>query len=114
MSGCLQLEATAALFSPCRLLCADEKLGPVGVWPSVGHRQDAGASVGKLEVLVSKLVAVDGFSPGSIVVGEVTALCDKKKNVYKYAAARFSCTSCACISLHMQICTFQRFTRNQN
>lgn len=54
--------------------CADEELGSVGVWSSVGHGQDASVSVLQGEVLISKLVAVDGLSTGSVVVGEVTAL----------------------------------------
>jgi len=39
------------------------------------------------EVLVSKLVAVDGLSPGSVVVGEVTALRVKNKRVQSAGSA---------------------------
>jgi hypothetical protein len=35
---------------------------------------DEAYSVGQLEVLVGELVAVDGLSTGSVVVGEVTSL----------------------------------------
>jgi len=52
----------------------DEKLGPVGVGSGVGHRQDSGSSVPQLEILVLKLVTIDGFAAGSVVVGEITAL----------------------------------------
>ena len=40
---------------PVRLGGGDEELAPVGPWPAVGHRQHAGAGVGQLEVLISKL-----------------------------------------------------------
>lgn len=39
--------------------------------------------MGQAEVLISKLVAVDGLSTSSIVVGEVTALCDERTTITK-------------------------------
>lgn len=59
---------------PCSFDRAQEELGPVGVGPGVGHGQGAGAGVLQGEVLVGELVAIDGFSTGSVVVGEVAAL----------------------------------------
>lgn len=35
----------------------------------------------QLEVLVRKLVAVDGFAPGAVMVGEVSALDLEKKSL---------------------------------
>lgn len=52
----------------------DEELGTVGVGSSVGHGEEEGAIVLKLEVLVVELVSVDGDSSSSVVVGEVTSL----------------------------------------
>lgn len=60
--------------SPVGVSSADEELGSIGVGASVGHGQTAHACVLQGEVLVSKLVAVDGLAPSSIVVGEVAAL----------------------------------------
>lgn len=61
-------------FLPLCSGCADEELGPVSVWASIGHGQNPGPCMLQDEVLIFKLVAVDGFSTGSIVVGEVTSL----------------------------------------
>uniref|UniRef100_A0A3Q0R6T7 Uncharacterized protein n=1 Tax=Amphilophus citrinellus TaxID=61819 RepID=A0A3Q0R6T7_AMPCI len=59
---------------PCCLDSADKELGPVGVWASVGHGQDSWAGVCQGEVLICKLVAIDGLSSSSIVLGEVATL----------------------------------------
>jgi len=56
---------------------ANKELGSVGVGSSIGHAQDSRSGVLQLEVLVFELVAVDGLAPGSVVVGEVTALAHK-------------------------------------
>jgi hypothetical protein len=53
---------------------AKKKLRPVGVGSSVGHRQDSGSSVPQLEILILKLVTVDGFASSSVMVGEITSL----------------------------------------
>jgi len=53
---------------------ANEELGSVRVGASVGHRQDAGAGVLQLEVLVGELVAVDRLAASAVVVGEIAAL----------------------------------------
>jgi len=52
----------------------DEELRSVGVLSSVGHGEETRLGVLQLEVLVSELLAVDGLSTGSIVLGEVTTL----------------------------------------
>lgn len=60
-----------------RLLQGDEELRGVRVTPPTGHRQDSGACVLHVKVLVFKLVAVDGLASRSIVVGDITALKDR-------------------------------------
>ena len=52
----------------------------VGVWSSVGHRQETWGCVLKLEVLILELVAVDALATSSVLVGEVTSLAPKIKN----------------------------------
>lgn len=64
----------ATQYTPCSFLSADEELRAIGSWSSIGHGQDARSSVPEGEVLILKLVAVDGLSTSSVVVGEVTAL----------------------------------------
>lgn len=66
--------ALRLLPSPGGFLCADEELGPVGVGPGVGHGQGSRGKMLQGEVLISKLVAINGLSTGSVVVGEVPAL----------------------------------------
>uniref|UniRef100_A0A672ZQQ6 Uncharacterized protein n=1 Tax=Sphaeramia orbicularis TaxID=375764 RepID=A0A672ZQQ6_9TELE len=44
--------------------CADEELGSISVGTSIGHGQ----------ILIRKLLSINGFASSSIVVGEVTAL----------------------------------------
>lgn len=60
--------------SPAGFGGADKELGTVGAGSGVRHGQCALARVLQLEVLVRKLVAIDGFASGSVVVGEVSAL----------------------------------------
>lgn len=64
-----------------RGLCgAEEKLGPIGVLASIGHRQNSWPGVGKLKVLVLKLVAVDRLSAGAVAAGKVTTLAHEARN----------------------------------
>jgi hypothetical protein len=50
---------------------ADEELAAVGIGTRVGHAQDSLALVFEYKVLVGELLAVDGFSTSSVVVGKV-------------------------------------------
>jgi len=59
---------------PLRLGRAQEKLAAVCVGAGVSHRQDSRSGMLEGEVLVLKLVSVDGLAAGSVVVGEVAAL----------------------------------------
>ena len=51
-----------------------EELGTIGVWSSVGHRQETWGGVLELEVLILKLVAIDALATSTVLVGEVTSL----------------------------------------
>merc|ERR1719343_367810 len=59
---------------PLRLDRAQEELGAIGVRTSIGHGQDARTCVLQSEVLICKLLTVDGLSACSIACGEVSAL----------------------------------------
>ncbi|KAG7218776.1 hypothetical protein INR49_019734 [Caranx melampygus] len=63
----------------CLGLCshANEELGSVGVGPSISHGQYPWTRVLQLEVLISKLLSIDGFASSSVVVGKVPALKNK-------------------------------------
>jgi len=52
----------------------EEELTAVGVGTSVGHGEHSWLGVLQLEVLILELGAIDGFSAGAVVVGEVAAL----------------------------------------
>lgn len=67
-------EDDVSAVQPRSLHGGDEKLGSIGVGASVGHGQDSRAGVLEDEVLVSKLLTVDGLSTSAIVVCEVTSL----------------------------------------
>jgi hypothetical protein len=62
------------LLQPRGLDGGNEELRTVGVGSSVGHGQQSRLGVLELEVLIGKLVAVDGLSTGTVSVGEVTTL----------------------------------------
>jgi hypothetical protein len=52
---------------PCTLfLTYNEELGAIGVGAGVGHGEEEGTVVGKLEVLIGELVAVDGLAAGAL------------------------------------------------
>jgi hypothetical protein len=57
----------------------DEELGSVGVGSGVGHGEEERSVVPELEVLVGELVAVDGLSTGTVVVGELEMGQPKKR-----------------------------------
>lgn len=52
----------------------NEELGAVGVGAGIGHRHNTGAGMLQGEVLILKLVAVDGLAAGTVVVGEISSL----------------------------------------
>lgn len=52
----------------------DEELGAVRVLAGVRHRQETGASVLHLEVLIRELLAVDGLATSAVALGEVATL----------------------------------------
>ncbi len=52
----------------------DKKLAPIRILATIGHGQGAPPIVQEVEVLVLEGVAVDGGSPRSIGVGEVSPL----------------------------------------
>lgn len=49
-------------------------LRAIGAWTSISHGQDAGTSVLQVEILISKLCAIDTLSTSAIEIGEVTTL----------------------------------------
>lgn len=59
---------------PGGLHSADKELRTVGVWSSIGHGHNTGASVLQGKVLILELVAVDRLAASAIVVGKVSAL----------------------------------------
>lgn len=52
----------------------EEKLGAICIWPGVGHRENAGTRVAKLEVFILEFLAINRFSAGTIVISEVSTL----------------------------------------
>ena len=59
---------------PISFFCAEEELGAIGVWTSVGHGQDTWACVLQHEVLISKLLPIDGPATCSIMFGKIPSL----------------------------------------
>jgi len=58
----------------------DKELATVGVWSAVGHGQETWSNVFSDEVFVSEFFAVDGFSAGSVLSGEIASLAHKSWN----------------------------------
>lgn len=52
----------------------DEELGSIGVGSSIGHRQETWGGVLQLEVLIGKLVAIDGLATGTVSSSEISSL----------------------------------------
>jgi len=65
---------------PAGLSSAQKELGAVGVGAGIGHRQDAGTGVLQTKVFVLKLIAVDGFATGAVVVGEIATLAHESRD----------------------------------
>ena len=51
-----------------------KELGSVCVATSVGHGKKVGAGVLKVEVLVRESLSINGFSTGTVAIGEVATL----------------------------------------
>ena len=75
---------------PFCLLSGDEELRSVGVLASIGHGQPPTAIVLQLEVLIIKLVAVDGFAASAVSASEVSSL-DHKVLDHAVKFAAFVC-----------------------
>lgn len=56
------------------LIEAEEELGAVGSWASVGHGEDTTSSVLVDEVFIGELTSVDGRSTGTVMGGEIASL----------------------------------------
>jgi len=66
---------------------AEEELGSVCVGTSVGHGENPRTGVLVVEVLIGELLAVDGFTSGSVSSGEISTLAHKVSNhSVKFAA----------------------------
>ena len=59
---------------------AEEELGSVGAWASVGHGEDTASSVLVDEVLVSKLATIDGRATGTVASSEIATLGHEPRN----------------------------------
>ena len=53
---------------------AEEELGAVGAWTSVGHGEDASAGVLVLEVLIIELSTIDTLTASTVSFGEIATL----------------------------------------
>ena len=67
-------EDDVAAIEPGGLNEGDKELGAVCVGTSVGHRKKVGAGVLKVEVLVREFLSINGFSTGTVAIGEVATL----------------------------------------
>lgn len=52
----------------------NEELGAISIGASIGHRENTRTGVLQHEILISKLLAVDGLASSAIVICEVTSL----------------------------------------
>ena len=97
---------------PFSLDGAQEELRAVGAGTSISHGQDSRSSVLEGEILVLKLVAVDGLSSGSISSGEVT--CSVNCVVRKMLVIKSKCDQYfRCFHNNpMYICENKRKNRN--
>lgn len=55
--------------------CGYEELGTVGVLSRVGHAEHAGLAVLQFEVLIRKLVPIDGFPTSACYASQTTIRC---------------------------------------
>lgn len=52
--------------------CAQEELAAIGVWSSIRHAQNTGPGVLELEILILKLLAINGLSSRPVAPSEVS------------------------------------------
>lgn len=67
-------EDNVLTIQPTSLDGGDEELRSIGILTRVGHRQETGTSVAKLEVLICETAAIDRFATSSVTLCEVTTL----------------------------------------
>ena len=67
-------EDDVAAIEPGGLNEGDKELGAVCVGTRVGHGKKVGAGVLKVEVLVREFLSINGFSTGTVAIGEVATL----------------------------------------
>lgn len=67
-------EDNVLAIQPCSLSSAEEELAAVSARSSIGHRQHARPCMLELEILICKLLTVDGFTSCAILTGEIPPL----------------------------------------
>ena len=72
--ACLVVRFSCKTTLPLSLNSTEEKLRSVCIGPRIGHAQNPRSGVLQNEVLIGKLIAVDGLASGSISTGEIATL----------------------------------------
>uniref|UniRef100_A0A3Q3WJT3 Uncharacterized protein n=1 Tax=Mola mola TaxID=94237 RepID=A0A3Q3WJT3_MOLML len=95
------------LQSSCRTKDKEE-LGAVGVGPCVSHGQHAWPIVPQFEVLISKLLPIDGFASSAIVSGKVPTLNEANRPVESKIHFSLQIT----LSHKRKVCCFSPYLHN--